>query len=117
MSDLPDLLERTGRFALDSLAFYKRLPKTPQAQVPGVQFLKASSSVAANYRAAQRARSRPEFTAKLGVVREEADECVYWLEYMKSGGIAEDAQLLSEAKQLCAIFTTAYRTAKRNQAT
>src|SRR6476660_3805975 len=100
MGNLPDLLERTRRFAIDSLIFYKGLPKTSEAQVPGVQFLKASSSVAANYRAAQRGRSRAEFVAKLGVVLEEADESVYWLEYMKDGRIADDSRLLAEAKQL-----------------
>ena len=100
-----------SRFALDSLHFYRRLPKTSEGQVPGVQYLKASSSVGANYRAAQRGRSRAEFAAKLGVVVEEIDESVYWLEYMRDGGIAADQALLSEAKELCAIFTKSYGTA------
>lgn len=106
-----DLLERTKQFALDALEFYRHLPNTEEAHVAGDQFLRASSSVAANYRAAKRGRSRKEFAAKLGLVLEEVDESVYWLEYMRDGHIASNPVLMSEAKQLCAIFTAAYGTA------
>jgi four helix bundle protein len=83
MSSLPDLLVRTSHFALESLKFYRRLPKTPEAHLAGLQFLRSASAVAANYRAARCGRSRAEFIAKLGVVVEEADECVGWLEFMR----------------------------------
>jgi four helix bundle protein len=106
-----DLLKRTKQFALDSLECYRQLPQTQEAKTAGLQFLRASSSVGATYRAAKRGRSRAEFAARLGVVVEEADESVYWLEYMQEGHIACDCALLSEAKQLCAIFTAAYGTA------
>ena len=82
-----DLLKRTKQFALDSLEFYRRLPQTQEAKTAGLQFLRASSSVGANDRAAKRGRSRAEFAARLGVVVEEADESVYWLEYMQDGHI------------------------------
>ena len=59
-------------------------------------------------------RSRAEFIAKLGIVVEEADEAVSWLEFMRDGQIASDAELLSEAKQLCAIFTQSLKTARQN---
>ena len=114
MTKLPDLLPRVHDFALASLKFYKRLPKKPEAQVPGIQYLRAATAVGANYRAARRARSRPEFIAKLGTVVEESDETVGWLELMRDGKIASDPDLLSEAKQLCAIFTTSLATARRN---
>ena len=111
-----DLLSRVKAFALASLRFYRSLPYAPNAQVPGRQFLKSSSSVSANYHAAQRGRSRADFIAKLGVVVEEVDECVVWLEYMRDGNIAFDAELLSVAEQLRRIFGTALATARKNAA-
>jgi four helix bundle protein len=117
MAERPDdLIERTQLLALASFKFYQRLPKNPVAQVPGVQFLRAATAVASNYRAARRARSRREFIAKLGVVLEECDEPVGWLELMQAGDIARDEPLLSEARQLRSIFGTALKTARRNQA-
>jgi four helix bundle protein len=112
--DLPDLLPRTHRFAIDSVEFYRQLPKTPDAQVPGVQYLKSSTAVNANYRAARRGRSPKEFISKLGNVVEEADESVEWLEVMRDARIADNPKLLSEARQLCAIFTASLTTARRN---
>jgi four helix bundle protein len=114
MAEPPELLTRVHKFAMASLTFYRKLPKTPEAQVPGVQYLRASSSLEANYRAARRGRSRAEFISKLGTVVEEADESVGWLEYMRDGNVASDPTLLSEAQQLCAIFTASLGTARRN---
>jgi four helix bundle protein len=111
-----ELLERAKAFALAAAQFYRKLPKTPDAQVPGVQFLKSSSSVSANYHAAQRGRSRAEFIAKLGTVVEEIDESVVWLEHLRDCKIAADAELLSEAEQLRRIFGTALKTARTNAA-
>jgi len=71
--------------------------------------------VAANYRAACRARSKAEFLANLGIVVEEADETVFWLELLIETGIATGKQvngLLGEASQLVAIFAASQRTAK-----
>jgi four helix bundle protein len=71
--------------------------------------------VAANYRAACRARSRAEFIAKIGIVLEEVDESVLWLEMLIDLGILKKGrldQLLSEARQLTAIFTASRQTAK-----
>jgi four helix bundle protein len=110
--DLPDLLPRTHQFAIDSIAFYKQLAKTPEVQVPGVQYLKSSTAVNANYRAARRGRSPKEFISKLGNVVEEADESVEWLEVMRDARIADNPALLAEAKQLCAIFTASLKTAR-----
>lgn len=111
-----DLVERTHQFALSALRFYRRLPKTPEAQTPGRQFLDAALSVAANYRAARRGRSRAEFVSKLGICLEEADECVGWLELMRDGQIAIDSDLLAEARELSAILTTSQKTARANTA-
>ncbi len=114
MSPVPELLDRVYRFSLASLRFYRKLPKSPDAQVPAVQFYRAATSSWSNYRAAQRGRSRPEFIAKLGTVVEESDEAVGWLEFMKDGEIASDAPLLAEAKELSAIFTASLTSARHN---
>jgi four helix bundle protein len=114
MRNMPDLLDRVYRFSLASLRFYRRLPKGPDAQVPGVQFYKAATSSWANYRAAQRGRSRSEFIAKLGNVSEESDEAVGWLEFMRDGEIASDPTLLVEAKELSAMFTASLTSAREN---
>jgi four helix bundle protein len=112
--DSAELLARTERFALDSLEFYRKLPRTMEAQVPGVQFYKAATSAWSNYRASKRGRSRPEFISKLGIAVEEIDEAVGWLEFTEKGRIAADPTLLDEAKELCAIFTASLQTARAN---
>jgi four helix bundle protein len=72
--------------------------------------------VAANYRAVCRARSKAEFIAKIGVVVEEADETVFWLELLIDTGIIAQAKLnnlLKEANELLSIFAASQKTAKR----
>ena len=74
--------------------------------------------MAANYRAVCRARSKAEFVAKIGVVVEEADETVFWLELLGETGIVEQkrlGELLLEANELLAIFAASQRTAKLNR--
>lgn len=103
--DSAELLARAKQFALDSLAFYRKLSKAPEAQVPGVQFYRAATSAWMNYRSSKRGRSRPDFISKLGIAVEEIDEAAGWLEFMDEGRIAEDAALHGEARELCAILT------------
>lgn len=70
----------------------------------------------ANYRAAGRGRSRAEFVAKLGVVIEEADETVLWLELLGESGLVKPLRLralLDEANQLLAVFAASWRTLKK----
>jgi four helix bundle protein len=79
--------------------------------------LRSATAVAANYRAAGRARSRAEFIAKIGVVLEEADESVFWLECLSDNQIvAPDrlTDLIAEANELVAIFVSSRKTAKSN---
>lgn len=91
------------------------LPRTREADVIGRQVLRSATSIAANYRAAGRGRSRAEFTAKLGVVIEEADETVLWLELLAESGIIRPSRLrdlLDEANQLLTVFAASWRTVK-----
>ena len=78
-----DLKERTKRFAIDVVHFFRGLPSRAPIDVIGRQLLRSGTSVAANYRAARRARSRREFLAKMGIVEEEADESSFWLELLE----------------------------------
>jgi four helix bundle protein len=84
----------------------------------GKQLLRSATSVAANYRAAGRARSRAEWIAKLGLVVEEADESLFWLEMMADCELIRPSRIASladEAQQLTAIFTASQRTARRKR--
>jgi four helix bundle protein len=110
-----ELKARTKKFAIQMIRFFKALPHTPAEQVLGKQSLRAGTGVAANYRAACRARSKAEFVAKIGVVSEEADESVFWLELMSESDLVQPARteaLLKEARELSAIFTASYNTAR-----
>ena len=109
-----DLVERTRLFAQQVISFCRRLPQTDEAREGAGQLRRAARSVRNNYRAARRGRSRAEFQAKLGTVFEEADECVDWLEDFRDAGIARDAALLEEARELASIFAKALRTARKN---
>jgi four helix bundle protein len=110
-----ELKQRTKRFALRVIGLYRSLPKSTDAQVIGKQALRSGTSVAANYRAVCRARSKPEFISKMGVVVEEADETVFWLELLVDAAIVSNDKmndLLSEANELLAIFAASHRTAR-----
>jgi four helix bundle protein len=83
----------------------------------GLQVFRCSTSLAANYRSACLARSRKEFSAKIGIVREEADESLFWLIFVQRAGMdsrdpSAVAALINEARQLARIFSAAYRTSK-----
>ena len=82
-----DLKQRTKAFAIDVVRFVRNLPRGQPTDVLGHQLLRSGTSVAANYRAARRARSRREFLAKMGIVEEEADESALWLELMLDAGL------------------------------
>jgi four helix bundle protein len=111
-----ELFERTRHFALTVARFARELPRTDESQEAARQLRRAANSVRANYRAARKGRSRAEFEAKLGMVAEEADECVDWLEYLRDAAIAHDAGLVQEARELASIFTVATKTARANSA-
>jgi four helix bundle protein len=104
-----DLKERTKQFALKIIRLVASLPRTREADIIGRQLLKAGTSVGANYRESNRSRSKAEFRSKIGIVEQEEDESLYWLELLKDSGMAEGEllkELLVEADELVAIFTT-----------
>jgi four helix bundle protein len=110
-----ELKDRTKRFAVAIIRLCRELPTTLDGRTLGGQLLHAATSVAANYRAACRARSRAEFIAKLGVVLEEADESLFWLELMVDSDVvtlSRVERLLKEADELTAIFVKSVKTAK-----
>ncbi len=110
-----ELRQRTKAFALPIIHLCDALPNRRAANVIGNQVLRSGTAVAANYRAAGRARSKAEFIAKLGIVVEEADETVFWLELLGEAEIMPPKRLESlhkEAKELLAIFSASRRTAR-----
>jgi four helix bundle protein len=111
------LKDRTKQFALRVIKVIRSLPAGSEGRIIGNQLLRSGMSVAANYRAVCRARSRPEFLAKLAIVIEEADESAFWLELLVDAGIIQDRKLKdlrSEANQLVAIFNASRTTAKKH---
>ncbi len=111
-----DLKERTKIFALNVIRLVATLPRSREADIIGRQLLKAGTSVGANYREANRARSKAEFRAKIGIVEQESDESLYWLELLKESGITKGKLLdyrLIEADELVAILTTIGKKSKQ----
>ena len=109
--------DRTKAFALRIIKMYCRLPKSTEAQVLGKQALRAGTSVAANYREASRARSDAELISKFGVVEQELDETLLWLELLVESGIVLEtkmAELHQEADELLRMTIAAIKTIKAN---
>jgi four helix bundle protein len=112
-----DLQQRTKKFGLRVLKLVDALPKTASGRIIASQLGRSGTSVGSNYRAACHGRSRADFVAKLGIVEEEADESLYWLEVISEGGILKPTRvraLLQEAKEITAIVSASRITATRN---
>lgn len=110
-----DLCKRTKKFALDIIILIDELPKTLSGRTVGGQLVRSGTSVAANYRAACRSRSKNEFIAKIGTVEEEADESCFWLEIIIESKLLEIQRvqpLLNEAIELTKIMASSRKTAK-----
>ncbi len=104
-----DLKKLTKQFALRILKLVAALPRTLAGRTIGGQLVRSGTSVAANYRAACRARSKAEFISRLGVVEEEADESALWLELIIEGELMKKAlvqPLWTEADEIVAIMTS-----------
>lgn len=114
-----DLLPRTKMFARRIIRLYCALAKNDTvAQVLGKQALRSGTSVGANYREANRARSKPEFISKMGDCLKEADETLYWLELMMDENVVPSRRLTplaDEANELVAIFITILKRARGHE--
>jgi len=119
MSDSPELLRtRTKNFAVRIVRLFQALPRNDEARVLGKQLLRCGTAVAANYRAAGRARSRAEFIAKMGIVLEEIDESVFWLEMLVDTNIVPAErmrEIIHESNELVKIFSAARRTLRNGR--
>ncbi len=112
-----ELKRRTKIFTLRVLKLVAALPNSVAGRTVGGQLARAISSVGANYRAACRARSKPDFISKLGIVEEEADESAFWLEVIVESKLLKEHlvdPLLTEANELTAIMTSSRKSASRN---
>lgn len=112
------LQDRTKTFAVRIIKAFSGLPKHEAARVIGRQFLRSGTSLAANYRAACRARSAADFISKISVVAEEADETLFWLELLVQAeliGPNSVEPLMNECDELLKIFSASLATAKRNR--
>jgi four helix bundle protein len=109
-----ELKDRTKQFALRILKLVAALPKTVEGRAIANQLVRCGTSVAANYRASCRARLKAEFVAKIGVVLEEADEALLWLELISEANLLPPKRidpLLAEANELVAIMVTSRKSA------
>src|ERR1035441_2186514 len=107
-----NLKQRTKQFALRIIKLVESLPHDRTCDVLGKQLLRAGTSVGANYRAACRARSAADFISKMGIVEEEADEAIYWMELLVEAGLVKAAKLkllMQEADELVAIAVASIR--------
>jgi four helix bundle protein len=115
--DPDQLILRTKKFTLSIIRFFQNLQKTDETRILGEQLLRSGTSVAANYRAANRARSKQEFYAKLCIVVEECDESLFWRELINETEIVKDEKLkilMKEAEELLFIFSVSRKTTKDN---
>ena len=113
-----NLKERTMAFAQRVLEVVDALPEGTKGWAIGKQLVRSGTSVAANYRAANRAKSTADFIHKMGTVEEETDETLFWLELIVRSKLLPEAQLRSlmdESNELLAIAVASIRTAKRNR--
>lgn len=110
-----ELRRRTKDFALRIMRMCRTIPSTRETNIINNQILRSATGMAANYRAVGLARSKAEFISKLGIVLEEADETVFWLELLSDSGIIPASklrELMAEGNELVAIFLASRKTAK-----
>ncbi len=110
---------RTKNFALLVIRLCRTVPRTEESRIIWRQLLRSATSVAANYRAVCRERSTPDFISKLGIVLEESDETLFWIELLvETGSVALEKATASliEANEPVSIFVASLRTVKRVQA-
>lgn len=107
---------RTKSLAIDVIMYYKSMPKSEENVIIGKQLIRSATSVAANYRAACRARSDAEFFSKISIVVEEADETLFWLELINEIGTNQNiTKLMQEALEITKIVNTIRHSLKKEK--
>jgi len=109
------LEKRTKKFAIDIIGLSSSLPNTPEGKVLKNQLTKSGTSIGANYREANRSRSKADFIIKIRICESEASETIYWLEILKDLVWIETKKIeliISEANELLAIFTSIGKNSK-----
>lgn len=112
-----ELKQRTKEFSIRVINLIRYLPNNKIGYVLGNQLLRSATSIGANYREACRSRSKAEFISKIRVVEEESDESVNWIELIKESNFFNEnrlSEILKEANELTAIFTSIGKTSKMN---
>ena len=116
--DKVEFKQRTKVFALRVIRLVESLPRTRTANTIGNQLIRCGTSVGANYRAACRgARSNAEFIAKMGIVEEEADESMFWMELLMETGIVKKElleSLFKEANEIVAMVVSSIKSSRGN---
>jgi len=113
-----DMKQRTRAFALRTLRLSQALPKGRIGEVLARQLLRSGTSVGANYRAACRARSHADFIAKMGIVEEELDESLYWMDLILQESLVTQQRLgplMKEADELLSMTVASVKTARSNR--
>ncbi len=111
-----DFRARTFQFGIRCIRLAESLPKSATAQVVTKQLIRSATSVGANYRAAIRGRSRADFVSRMGIVEEECDEALYWIEVILELGLipaARTTDLQGEANEILAIVISSIKTARK----
>lgn len=110
--------QRTKQLALRVLRLAETLPRKTSTDVIGKQLVRCATSVGANYRSACRAKSTADLIAKLSIVEEEADECLYWLELLVEAGEIPESKiknLMAETNEILAMTVASIKTLRRRK--
>ncbi len=116
--DEEQMKKRTKEFAKEIIRLCRKLPDDREGRLIGNQIFRSGTSVAANYRAACRARSKADFISKLAIVEEEADETLFWLELIDEMEIIDKTSLdalIQENDEIIAIIVSSIKTVRENK--
>lgn len=112
-----DLKKRTKEYAMRIIKLVRSLPSSREGRIIGDQLFRSGTSVASNYRAALRARSKAEFISKLGTVEEETDESIFWMELLIECEMVRKEllwDLIKEGNELLSIIIATKITARKS---
>ncbi|AEI46949.1 four helix bundle protein [Runella slithyformis] len=115
--NIDELKVRYKNWAISVILLTRKLPNEPEFKAARNQIVRSTPSTAANYRAACRGKSTPDFINKLKIVEEELDETMFWLEFIVAllPDIRTDmVPIYKEADELLSITVSSIKTARKN---